>query len=96
MRAILASRRPTLRAIDPRSLIEQTNYHELDFDTSFRAFSKQRARLLTFLKKLPRASWSRTAVVTGGGPARTRTVLFYGAWLARHERAHVNRLTRDL
>jgi len=96
MRAMLAENRPTLRAVDPRTLIKQTDYRELEFATSFRSFTRQRARLLAFLRALPRRSWSRTAVVTGGGPARERTVLFYGRWLAHHERAHVERLARTL
>ena len=67
---MLAEQRPTLRAIDPRTLLEQTDYRELEFRSSFRSYVRQRARLLAFLKALPRKSWSRTAVVTGGGPAR--------------------------
>jgi hypothetical protein len=96
MRVMLAADTPTLRAVDPRTLIEQTDYRELEFATSFRSFARQRARLLSFLKALPRKHWSRTAVVTGGGPPRTRSVLFYAQWLARHEAAHVARLTRTL
>jgi DinB family protein len=96
MRTMLAEKKPTLRAIDPRTLIERTDYRDLEFADSFRAFARQRASLLSFLKALPRRSWSRTAVVTGGGLSRERTVLFYGAWLARHERAHVDRLARDI
>lgn len=94
IRAILAAERPTLRAIDPRTLIAQTDYPELEFGPSFRSFRRQRARLLSFLKALPRRSWSRTAVVTGGGPARERTVLFYAQWVARHERPHVEQIAR--
>jgi hypothetical protein len=94
IRAMLAEDRPTLRAIDPRTLIEQTDYPELEFGPSFRSFTRQRARLLTFLKALPKKSWSRTAIVTGGGPARERTVLFYAQWLARHERPHVKQVER--
>jgi DinB family protein len=96
IREMLAEKRPTLRAVNPRTLIERTNYRELPFDSSFRAFARQRARLVSFLKPLSRASWSRTALVTGGGPSRERTVQFYGQWLARHERSHVKQLTRAL
>ena len=96
MRSMLAEQRPTLRAVDPRTLLEQTGYRELEFGPSLRSFVRQRARLLAFLRALPRKSWSRTAVVTGGGPARERTVLFYARWLAHHERAHVRRLARTL
>ena len=89
---ILAERRPTLRAIDPRSLLEQVDYRELEFRASLRTYTRQRGRLVALLKKLPRASWSCTAMVTGGGPARERTVLFYAQWLARHEPAHVKHI----
>ncbi|HLZ48009.1 MAG TPA: DinB family protein [Candidatus Limnocylindria bacterium] len=94
IRAILAERRPTLRAIDPRSWIEQTDYRELEFEPSFRAFRRQRTRLLTLLHGLTEAGWARTAIVTGGGPPRERTVLFYAQWVARHERAHVKQIER--
>ncbi len=91
---ILAARRPTLRAIDPRALIETTGYRTLEFAPSLRAYTKQRARLLALLRTLPRRDWSRTAIVTGGGPARERTVRFYATWLARHEPAHVRHIER--
>jgi DinB family protein len=96
IRAMLAEKTPTLRAVDPRTLVERTNYRELPFGSSFRAFVRQRVRLVSFLNALPRKSWSRTAIVTGGGPPRERTVQFYGQWLARHERSHVKQLTRAL
>ena len=91
---MLASRKPTLRAIDPRGLLERVDYRELDFATSLRTWQRQRARLLKLLRSLPRASWQRTAIVTGGGVARERTVLFYAAWLARHEPAHVRHIEK--
>jgi len=94
MRLMLAEPRPTLRASDPRAGQKRGSYGE--FASSFRAFRRQRASLLRFLKALPRRSWSRTAVITGGGPPRERTVLFYAQWLAGHERAHVRQLTRAL
>lgn len=94
MRSMLAESRPRLRANDPRALQKRTNYGE--FAPSFRAFTLQRRRLLRFLNPLPRRSWSRTAIITGGGPPRERTVLFYARWLAGHERAHVRQLTRAL
>lgn len=94
MRLMLAEPRPTLRASDPRAGQKRGGYGE--FAPSFRAFRQQRASLLRFLKALPRRSWSRTAIITGGGPPRERTVLFYAQWLAGHERAHVRQLTRAL
>lgn len=91
---ILARKRPTLRAIDPRALFEDVDYRELDFATSLRAYRRQRRALVKLLRSLPDASWGRTAVVTGGGPARERTVFFYAQWLARHEPAHVRHIER--
>jgi uncharacterized damage-inducible protein DinB len=94
MRLMLAEPRPTLRANDPRAGQKKAAYGE--FAPSFRAFRRQRSSLLRFLKAQPRRSWSRTAIITGGGPPRERTVLFYAQWLAGHERAHVRQLTRAL
>lgn len=95
IRAMVATPRPTLRAIDPRALQRRGDYG-VDFGASFRAFRAQRARLVRYLKGLPRRSWSRTAVITGGGPPRERTALFYAQWVAGHERAHIRQLTRAL
>ena len=92
--AILAEDRPTLRAINPTTWIKKTDYPELEFGPSFRSFVRQRARLLRLLRSLPEKSWSRTAIVTGGGLARERTVLLYAQWVARHERPHVKQIAR--
>ena len=92
IRAILAEDTPTLRAVNPTTWIKKTDYPELEFGPSFRSFTRQRARLLLFLKSLPEESCSRTAIVTGGGSARERTVLFYAQWLARHERPHLKQI----
>ena len=89
---ILAEKRPTLRAIDPRTLFKTTPYRDLEFADSLRAFTRQRARHLKLLRALTRAEWERTAIVTGGGLSRDRSVLFYAAWLARHEPAHVRHI----
>jgi hypothetical protein len=84
--------RPTLRAVNPRSWINQTNYLDLEFRPSLRAFARQRADLLAVLDPLPRKGWSRVATVTGAGAVLERTVLFYGRWLAGHERPHVKQV----
>lgn len=91
---ILSGERRSLRAIDPRKLIERTNYRELDFATSFRAFARQRARLVRLLRSLPREAWSRSATFTGFGTPRERSVHFYAQWIVRHERAHVRHIER--
>jgi hypothetical protein len=92
--AIVAEERPTLRAVNPRTWIEQTDYPELEFQPSLRAFAAQRADLLALLEPLPPDGWGRSATVTGAGKVLERTVLFYADWLARHERPHVKQIER--
>jgi DinB family protein len=91
---IIAQDKPTIRAINPRTWIEQTNYPKQNFSTSFRAFTKQRTDLLAALEKLPQKSWSRSAIITGAGKPLERTVFFYAHWLATHERTHVKQIGR--
>ena len=91
---ILAEDRPTIRAINPATWIKSTNYPDLEFAASFRAFVEQRAELLASLRPLPKAAWSRTATVTGAGRPRERTVMEYARWLANHERSHVKHIAR--
>ena len=90
--AMIAEDTPTLRAVNPRTWIKKTDYLELEFQPSLRSFTTQRADLLAVLEPLPREGWSRTATVTGAGKPLQRTVLFYGHWLARHERQHVKQV----
>lgn len=91
---MLAEDMPTLRAINPRTWIKKTNYLELDFQSSLRAFATQRAELLAVLEPLPPAGWSRSATVTGAGKLLELTVLSYAQRLARHERPHVKQIER--
>lgn len=94
MAMIIAEDRTTIRAMNPTTWIKRTNYPELEFAPSFRAFTRQRAELLALLRPLPKAAWSRSATVTGAGRPRERTVLEYAQWLANHERTHVNHIAR--
>lgn len=87
---------PTIRSINPRKWITQTNYGELEFAVSLRDYLEQRAELLAILKRLPSDGWSRSARVTGTGARRERTVETYAGWLARHERAHLKPLDRTI
>jgi hypothetical protein len=91
---MLAQDRPTLRAVNPRTWIKKTDYLELEFGPSLRAFATQRADLLAVLSLLPPEGWSRTATVTGAGKVLERNVLFYTQWMARHERTHVKQIER--
>jgi hypothetical protein len=92
--AIIAEEHPTLRAVNPRTWIKQTDYRELEFRPSLRAFAAQRAELLAVLEPLSPEGWSRAATVTGAGKVLERTVLFYAQWLAEHERPHVKQVAR--
>ena len=91
---IIAEDRPTIRAINPTTWITSTNYPELEFAPSLRAFTKKRAELLALLRPLPKAGWSRRATVTGSGTPRERTALHYARRLANHERSHAKHITR--
>ncbi len=91
---MLAQDKPTIRAINPRTWIEQTDYREQKFAPSFQAFTKQRNHLLKTLEALPKKSWARSAIITGAGKPLERTVFFYAHWLATHERTHVKQIKR--
>ncbi len=92
--AIIAHDRPTLRAVNPRTWIKQTDYLEQPFQPSLRAFAAQRSELLAVLEPLAPEGWSRAATVTGAGKVLERTVLSYAQWLAEHERPHVKQVAR--
>ena len=94
IRRILDEDKPTIRAINPTAWIKQTNYPELEFTPSLRAYLAQRSDLLQLLEPLPPAAWSRSATVTGAGAPLQRTVLDYAARMARHERAHCRQLAK--
>lgn len=92
--AMLAEDHPTLRAVNPRTWVNKTDYRKLEFAPSLRAFTTQRAALLAVLEPLPPEGWARAATVTGAGAVLERTVWFYAQWLARHERPHVKQIER--
>src|SRR5579885_3336060 len=82
IRTIIKEDRPTIRAINPLTWIKQTDYPELEFRPSLRAFTSQRAELLAFLEPLPPEGWSRTATVTGGERfSNGRCCSMRGGWL---------------
>ncbi|MGA7732456.1 MAG: DinB family protein [Chloroflexia bacterium] len=91
---ILAEDHPTIRAVNPTTWIKKTGYPELEFRPSLRAFTTQRADLMSVLQPLPPEAWSRAATVTGAGRPRERTVLSYAQWLANHERSHFKQIER--
>ena len=91
---IITQDKPTLRAVNPRTWIKDTDYLEQDFRPSLRAFATQRTKLLKVLEPLTPKGWSRSATVTGAGKVLERDVLFYAQWLAEHERPHLKQIER--
>src|SRR5690242_4880794 len=77
MRRILAEDKPTIRAVNPRAWVERTDYLNLAFAHSLRAFTTQRADLLAVLEPLTSGDWARVATVTGAGSPLQKTVLDY-------------------
>lgn len=91
---MLAEDHPTIRAINPRRWITQTDYPEQPFSASLAAFAAQRAELVATLERLDPAGWQRPATITGAGRALERTVHAYADRLARHERPHIDQIGR--
>ena len=91
---ILDGETRTLRAFNPLTWIEQTDYRDLDFAASLQAFTAQRATLLATLRALEPEGWARSVIVTGAGKPLTRDARHYAQWLAIHERPHVKQMAR--
>jgi hypothetical protein len=93
---ILAQDNPTIKARNPRTWIMNTDYLEQDFQSSLRAFTKQRKKLLAVLESLSSKDWSRTNTLLGAGKPLQQTLLSHADGLARHERAHLKQIERTL
>jgi hypothetical protein len=93
---ILAQDNPTIKAINPRTWIKNTDYLEQAFQPSLRAFAKQRKRLLAALEPLPPKDWARTNILIGAGKPLQQTLLSHADGLARHERAHLKQIERTI
>ena len=93
---LLTEHSPTIRAVNPRTWVESTDYGGLAFRPSFDAFRSQRHDLLARLDGLPDEAWQRAGTVTGAGRPLERTVLSYAQWLATHERPHVRQIARSV
>lgn len=94
IRRLLDEDHPTLRAVNPTTYIKQTNYPELEFAPSLRAFTTQRAEILKTLESLPPEAWARSGIVTHAGSHLQRSVLTYAERMARHERTHSRQLAK--
>ena len=93
---ILSQDKPTIKARNPRKWIENTDYLEQEFQSSLRAFAKQRESLLTVLEPLPLKDWARTNTLIGAGKPLQQTLLSHADGLARHERTHLKQIERTL
>jgi hypothetical protein len=93
---ILAQDNPTIKAINPRTWIQQTDYLKQEFQAALRAFTEQRGKLLAVLEPLSPEDWLRTNTLIGAGKPPQQTLLSYADGLARHERAHLKQIERTL
>ncbi len=91
---IITQDKPTIKAINPRTWINSTDYPQQKFRASLRVFTQQRTELLAELNALPLKSWSRSAIVTGAGKPLKLTIYSYAERLAIHERSHVKQIKR--
>ena len=76
---------------------KQAGYLTWKFEPAFDAFRAQRTELLEALEPLPLEGWERTATVSVP-PKKTYeySTLYYGDWIARHERSHLKHMARIL
>ena len=83
---------PKLRYISPRGWIRKTDYLELEFRGSLKAFTDQRRELLKTLKGLAIKDWSRSATFTATTRGREQTVFNYACRIAEHESKHCDQI----
>lgn len=91
---IISQDSPTIRAVNPRTWIEETDYREQAFESSFEAFRLQRTGLLDVLRPLSPNDWSRSATVIGAGAPLQRSVQYYANWTAVHESSHLKQMKK--
>jgi hypothetical protein len=93
---IVQEDRPQLRGTEPRIWITKTDYPDLEFAPSLRAFVRQRKALLAVLDELRPDDWLRTGTLVGAGKPVDLTAHSYAERLARHERPHVTQVAKAL
>ena len=91
---ILAEDYPTIRAVNPRTWIKQTDYPDRQFHPSFQVYRAQRSDLVVTLHDLSDDDWYRAALVTGAGKPIERTLRGFAERIAVHERAHLKQIER--
>ncbi len=93
---ILDEDHPQIRGTEPRIWITKTNYLDLEFAPSLRAFVRQRKVLLGLLDTAPPGDWQRTGTLVGAGPHVDLTAHTYVERLARHERPHIKQIAKAI
>jgi hypothetical protein len=93
---MLAEDHPTIRYVSPRSWIRKTDYLQLSFRESLRAFAHRRAKLVETLNRLDASDWSRGAIFTRGNTGHEATVLDFAGRIADHEVRHLDQLHRTV
>ena len=97
MLRIVREDHPAWKGMSPRAWQNQTDYFEWRFAPAFVAFRAQRAELIHVLAGLAPKDWERAATVAGMvGEVYEYSVLYYGDWMARHERSHLGHMARIL
>ena len=91
---IVEEDRPKIRGTEPRIWITKTNYLDLEFASSLRAFVRQRKALLAVLDQMQPDDWQRTGTLVGAGRPVELTAHTYAERLARHERPHVKQVAK--
>jgi hypothetical protein len=96
MLRIVREDHPSWKGISPTAR-QKEYFGPRRFRENFEAFRDLRAELLEVLEPLPPEAWERTATVSA--PPRKvyeNSVLYYGVWMARHERSHLRHIARVL
>jgi len=91
---MLQEDQPTMRAVNPNTWLNETDYYEISFTASLTAFTHQRARFVQRLREISTEAWNRAATFTGGGKPRVYTVHTEADALARHERSHIKQIEK--
>ena len=86
--AMLTEQKPTVPYRHPRQWIKKTDYPQLSFHESFKAFVAQRKKSLEVLNGLSFEDWSRAAVIKG----REHTVFTQVRRMALHEQVHCEQI----
>jgi hypothetical protein len=85
---MLAEENPTVPYRHPRQWIKKTDYPQLPFRESLKAFTAQRKKLLKVLKRLSFEDWLRSAKIKG----HEHTVFMQVRRMAIHENVHCEQI----